>query len=102
MKFFEKIKSKFLDFINASDFNRVLDEFFALKIIENGVSGSEADIKAHKNYAIQIAPAFDYFLWQRCPYRNCFHSENECKIWNCPCGEDSDLVCKGLITKEEK
>lgn len=102
MKLFEKIKNKFFDFIEASDPIRVIEKFFALKVIEDGVSGSEADIKAHKDYAVQIAPAYDYYLWQRCPYRNCFHSENECKIWNCPVGKESHLICKGLITKEKK
>lgn len=53
--------------------------------------------KVHHDYAVHIAPGYDYFLWSNCPIRNRFETPHECKIWNCPAFHiGSDLQCKGL------
>ena len=55
------------------------------------------DVKAHYDYAVMVAPGYDYFLWSFCPYRGQFETPGECKIWNCPgCQKGSLLQCKGL------
>ena len=55
------------------------------------------DVKAHYEYAVMVAPGYDYFIWSFCPYREKFETPGECKIWNCPgCQIGSHLQCKGL------
>ena len=55
------------------------------------------DVKAHYDYAVMVAPGYDYFIWSFCPYREKFETPGECKIWNCPgCQMGSHLQCKGL------
>lgn len=63
----------------------------------------EVTKKSHKAYAVEIAPAYDYFLYQKCPYTDEFVSYERCKIWNCPAHcKESGLKCKGLILRNKE
>lgn len=57
----------------------------------------EKDVRAHYEYGVRVAPAYDYYLWSNCPIRNQYKSEHDCEIWNCPARQQGcDLKCKGL------
>ena len=61
------------------------------------------DKELHKEFAMMHAPHCDYDIYRKCPYRNEFDSNLDCKIWTCPAyGDncDGELRCKGL--KQEK
>lgn len=72
-----------------------------LDILDDGITNVSK--KQHKDYAITVAPSYDYFLYLKCPYRNEFDDSSDCEIWNCPaCGEGCNLICKGLKNKESE
>lgn len=72
-----------------------------LDILDDGITNVSK--KQHKDYAITVAPSYDYFLYLKCPYRNEFDDSSDCEIWNCPaCGKGCDLICKGLKNKESE
>lgn len=78
-----------------------IKNFFNLENREVTSTPNLYDVKTHMNYAVEIAPAYDYYLYEFCPYRNQFNQSYECKVWNCPaCNSYSNLICKGLIFKE--
>lgn len=89
---FYKKKMRALQDLEESDI-----EFESYKFLDDNI---EVTKKSHKAYAVEIAPAYDYFLYQKCPYFDEFASYERCKIWNCPAHcKESDLKCKGLLLR---
>ena len=67
------------------------------------VEPSLIDVKANFDYSVMVALRCDYYLWSLCPYREQFDSPRECKMWNCPAGNQGGyLQCKGLKSTQYK
>ena len=76
---------------------RKFKKFFDIPITSGVQTTNFFDAKTHFDYAVEIAPAYDYFLYLNCPFKNEFNSPQECKVWNCPASfKCTNLTCKGL------